>query len=66
MTEDVTFPKLQISMCLKHDHVSETSPAKRLGTDGRDRMIKKLLIIKGSEMSNQDEAFTCLHTQLVR
>lgn len=37
-----------------------------LGTDGRDRMIKKLLIIKGSDVSNQDEVFTHLHTQLVR
>lgn len=66
MTEDVTFPQLQISLCLKHEHASEASPANRLGTDGRDRMIKKLLIMKGSDMSNQDEAFTCLHTQLVR
>lgn len=29
-------------MCLKHDHVSEASPANRLGTDGRDRLIKKI------------------------
>lgn len=27
-----------------------------------ETIIKKLLIIKGSDMSNEDEVFACLHT----
>lgn len=47
MTEDVILLKEQISMCLKHDHVSEASPDNRLGTDGRDRIIKNYSSYKG-------------------
>lgn len=60
----MTFLKVQTSMCLKHGHASEASSANRLGTNGRDRVIKKFLFKNGSDMSNWDEALTCLHTQL--
>lgn len=63
MVKHMTFLKFQKSMSLKHGHVSDPS-ANRLGTDGRDRIIK-LLFKNGSEMSKQDEALTSLHTQLV-
>lgn len=65
MVEHVTFLKLQTNMSLKHGHVSEASYASRLGTDGREKLIRKLLFKNGLDMSNQDEAVTCLHKQLV-
>lgn len=65
MVEHVTFPKLQTNMSLKHGHIFEAS-ANRLGSDSRDRMIKKLQFKNGSDTSNRDEALTCLRKQLVR
>lgn len=66
MVEHVTFSKLQTNMSLKHGHIFEASSANRLGSDGRDRMIKKLHFKNGSDTSNRDEALTCLRKQLVR
>lgn len=46
MVEHVTFLKLQTNTSLKHGHVSEASSANTLGTDGRDRMTKKIALQK--------------------
>jgi len=65
MVKHVTSLKLQVNTSLKYGHVSEACSANTLDTYGGDRMIKKLLFRNWPDMSNRDEALTCLHTQLV-